>query len=99
MDASLEMLVTVGGNAAVTVALVAVIRKALDMSPAAVDRFGPLLAILVGIVVAEFGALALGQSGRDLAAAVLTGLVSGLSSQGLYNTLSGPVSAVKSMLP
>lgn len=92
MDPSLEALLTVAGNAPVVIVLVEAVKLALGLSPASVERFGPLLAIVVGIVVAEFAALALGQSGRDLSRAVLTGLVSGATAMGIYN-IGAPVAS------
>ena len=87
---TLETLLTVGGAATLTTILTAVILGAAALAPAARDRFGPLIAIVIGVVVTEVATFALGLGSRqDVAQAGLTGVLAGASSMGLYDTLKG----------
>jgi hypothetical protein len=80
-DLSVSDLLTVVGNAGLTLALVEVVKRTLAMSDAAVDRFGPIVALAIAVVLAVAAAVVLHA---DLAQAVLTGVVSGTTSIGIY---------------
>jgi hypothetical protein len=97
MDPTLETLLTVAGDAAVVLIFLEALKSLLDMNDSAVKRFGPFMAIILGIIVAEFAAIAIGQSGRDLAQAVLTGIMAGSSAMGFYNTTKSAAGAVRDL--
>jgi len=88
-DIATTDLLTVAGATVVVSIIVGVVMKALKFSPEHQDRFGPLVAIAIGIIVVGAAAL---YSGADLAQALITGLLAGAASMGLYDT-------VKSVLP
>lgn len=80
------MMLTVAGITVITSILVAVVLTAWKPAPDVRDRFGPLLALAIGVILAVGYALA--QS-ADIGAAVLVGIIGGWSSSGLYDTLNG----------
>lgn len=58
------------------------------------DRFGPLIAISVGVSIAELGAVVLGQNGGDFLAALGAGIVAGgmaIASRTLVQSFGGKV--------
>lgn len=77
---------TLGGASIVVSLLVGVLMSALGWTKPAnadtKDRFGPLLALLVGVLVVGGFAIA---SGGDPVAAVLTGLLAGNGSMGVHD--------------
>jgi hypothetical protein len=75
-------LLTLGGAVVVVTIVVEVIKRALAMDEAAITRFGPFLAIAVGIVTTCAAAVA---QTAPLDAAVLTGLLAGASASGIYS--------------
>jgi len=79
---SVEELLTLGGATIVVTIVVEVIKRALAMSEAAVTRFGPLLAVGVGVLVVTAAAFA---QGARLDAAILTGLLAGAAASGIYS--------------
>lgn len=83
-DIATESLLTVAGATVVVSIVVGVILRALNLSPESKDRFGPLIAIIVGVVIV--GAVAL-YTGADIAQALITGLLAGSASMGLYDTV------------
>ena len=86
---SLDGLLTMGGLSTFVLALTFVLRKALALTPAAMDRFGSLLAMGVGVVAALVATWALGLTGRvDLVQAVLLGIYAAWASSGLYDTIT-----------
>jgi hypothetical protein len=91
MDAvTVSALTTVAGLALVTGIIVAVIRKAGNLSGEAMDRWGALISITVGIVLALVGSFAFDLIGRlDLLQAVLNGLFGGLAASGGFDVLNG----------
>lgn len=95
MDPTLETLLTVAGNAGVVIVLVEALKSLLALTPAQTDRFGPALAIVIGIVLAEFAAISIGQTGSNLSQAVLVGILSGSSAMGFYNSVKSAGGALK----
>jgi hypothetical protein len=92
MDApTIDQLLTVGGNAAVTALICEVFWRALAPDPATVDRFGPIVAVAVGIAL-SLAALAVTAAGgapyASLANAALVGLVGGLAAAGVHDVAS-----------
>ncbi len=84
-DIVISDLTTVAGLALVVTLIVAVIRKAAAWEPAFEDRFLPLMAVGLGVLIGGGAALYLGQ---DPVQALLTGLLAGTSSQGIQQTLT-----------
>lgn len=81
------LVLTVAGASVVTTILVGVIMRAWKPDPAMRDRFGPVVALLVGVVVVlVFGFL---QSATDYASLLLTGILAGSGSMGIYDTVRG----------
>lgn len=80
---AINELLTLGGAAIIVTIVVEVIKRALAMSEAAITRFGPLLAVVVGIVTAGLAAVSL--PGSDISSAILTGLLAGASASGIYS--------------
>lgn len=90
-DPTLALLLTVAGAATVTSILVEVIVRAAGTG-FNTDRFGPLLAIIVGIIVTVVATAALGLATTAGAAqAVLTGIFAGASAMGIHDTVSGTI--------
>lgn len=77
-------ILTVGGAAVVVVPLVQVLKAYVA------ERYVPLLALVVGIVVVVAAALAHIYA-QDLGNAVLTGILAGLAAQGLYKVQGGVI--------
>ncbi len=75
-------LLTIAGAAIVVSILVEVIKRLFTLDDAAITRFGPALAVVIGLVIG--GGASLYQS-ADLVQGLLTGLLAGASSMGLYN--------------
>ena len=84
MPAQLSDLLTVGGLTVVVAIVVEVIKRAAAMTDAAIERFGPLMAVVVGVIVG--GGVALYQA-QDVAQAVLVGLLAGASAMGLSDLI------------
>ena len=83
--ATLADLTTVAGIATVVTILTQIILNAADLSDLASDRWGPLLAIMLGVVVAVAAAFALGQTGsQDISQAAYTGLMGGATAIALH---------------
>lgn len=76
-------LLTIAGSAVIVTILVQVIKPALAWSDATVSRFGPLLAVALGVLVGTGAAL---YQGVDVVQGVITGLLAGASSIGIYDT-------------
>lgn len=81
---TLTDVLTIGGAAVVTSIITQVIRTAVAWSPATTDRFGPALAVAVGVAVTLLAGAA---TGADLIQSGLTGLLAGASAVGLYDTV------------
>ncbi len=80
--AAAEILVNMG----LVAGAVEAIKRALGPSFSS-ERFGPLLALVVGVGLAEGGAYA-GWYETSPGLAVLQGLIAGLSASGLYRTVT-----------
>lgn len=75
-------LLTLGGAVVVVTIVTEVVKRTLNMSEAQITRFGPLLAVIVGII-ATCGAAFAQNAAYD--AAILTGLLAGASAAGIYS--------------
>jgi hypothetical protein len=79
------LVLTLGGASVVVSILVGVIIAAWKPTPEQKDRFGPFLALIVGVVVVVvFGAL---QGSADYASLLLTGILSGGGAMGVHDTV------------
>lgn len=91
IDPTLALLLTVAGASTVTTALVEVFVRALGPG-FNTDRFGPLLALVVGVTVTVVATAALGFTAvPNLAQAVLTGIFAGASAMGIHDTVTGTI--------
>ncbi len=84
MDVAVADLLTVGGASAVVTMCMSVLLGALAWPPATVDRFGPLLAVGMGLVLVTLAALVVGAA---IPQAFLTGLLAGCASQGIHQVV------------
>jgi hypothetical protein len=79
----------VASVAALVTVIVQVILTAGNIVPPASTRWGPLLALAVGIVVAEAGMVALGPvTAAAVSTALFVGLAGGLSAMGVQNIVT-----------
>ena len=74
-------LLTLTGASAAVMALFEVAKRLWSPSATQLDRFGPLVALCLGVAVVEGASLALGA---DLAQGAITGADAGLYAIGLY---------------
>ena len=83
---------TVGGATVIVALVVEIVKRAIAWTPATVDRFGPLVAAIFGVVlVTAVGA----YEHADLAQSALTGLLAGAGAMGLSDvagTVTGSAS-------
>ncbi len=75
-------LLTLGGAAIIVTIVVEVVKRTLAMTEAQVTRFGPLLAIVIGIAATVGASIA---QNAPLDAAILTGLLAGATASGVYS--------------
>lgn len=84
---TLAALTTVAGIAAATTAIDKIfwetIGSALDSK-----RFGPIVAVVTGVVIGVGAGLLLGFGGRDLVQFAINGVVGGFASAGLYDVVT-----------
>lgn len=73
-------------NIALVAGLTEAVKRALGPSFSS-ERFGPMLALVIGVATYEAGAYS-GVYDMELAPAVISGLISGLSAAGLYRTVT-----------
>lgn len=86
---SLSDLTTVMGIATVATILTQVILNAASLSDDASNRWGPLLALLIGVIVGVGAIYALGGSTKvDFAQAAYTGLIGGGTSIAFHSVFS-----------
>ena len=82
---------TFGGASAVVVVLLQAIKAVWQPSPEAIGRYGPVLAIAVGVLVVVLFALV--TPGAVIASAILTGLFAGAAAGGIYSVAKSGVNA------
>jgi hypothetical protein len=83
-------LLTITGVTIVTVIIVEVIKRALQMSSAALDRWGPLVSIGVASVLALLALFVVNGtaiSGESVLQAFLVGIMGGAAASGIYGTV------------
>lgn len=96
MDApTLQSLLTVAGATAFTVIIMSVLLPVLKLDPDVQDRFGPLLAIIVGIAVVEIATFTIvtGVGKQDVVQGAVTGIVAGLAAIGTHSVVKQTIVA------
>lgn len=83
---TLDQAISLGGATILVGILVETLKRTLAWGQAQVDRFGPLVAILVGILVVVLLTTATDgiTTPAAFAAAIVTGVIAGASAAGLY---------------
>lgn len=84
---TLAALTTVGGIAVATTLVDKLIWTTVGTSLDS-GRFGPIVAVITGVVLGIGAALALQIGGSDLAQAAINGAVAGFASAGLYDVVT-----------
>ena len=88
-DPTLASLATVAGAAAVVSIVLQIILTAMALPDAMQTRWGPLMALALGIIFVVGAALVTGsQDGASLGQAALTGLFAGATAMGLHNLVT-----------
>lgn len=85
---TLLQLTTVAGIASGTTLLSELLWRTAAASDAIKERFGPIVAVAIGVVLAIVASLLLGFGGTDLAQAIVNGVVGGLTAIGIHDVLS-----------
>lgn len=85
---TLAQLTTVAGIASATALLSEVLWRTLAVAAAVKDRFGPIVALAIGVIVGVLASLVLGLGGQDLAQSVINGAVGGLAAIGIHDLFS-----------
>jgi hypothetical protein len=92
MDApTVDQLLTVGGNAAVTALICELFWRAVQPDAATLDRFGPIVAVVVGIALSLLALAVTSVGGAPYASVVnaaLVGLLGGLAAAGVHDVAS-----------
>lgn len=83
MDLQLADLLTLVGAIPPTVLLVEVLKRTAALPDQVAARFLPVVSLVVGIVVVEFGVLFTGSSAY--AQGILTGILAGGAAAGIYD--------------
>ena len=87
---TLAALLTTAGLAPVVAIIEEALLTAAGPSPEARDRFGPLLALVLGVVIAEVVTVALGLGTKaDVAQAALIGILGGSGGIAAHDVVSG----------
>ena len=79
------MLSTIGGLSIIVTVVVEIILRAWSPSAATKDRFGPLLALAVGVAFAVIGSIANGTP--DPLTGVLLGVICAGTGMGIHDTI------------
>lgn len=88
MDLTLADLTNVAGAVVLVTILVEVLKRALALTDAAVDRFGPALALGLGVVIVVAATLlTVPITAAAIGQAVLTGLLAGAGAMGLSDAV------------
>lgn len=84
-----DQLLTVGGISIVTWLIVAIIFRTAALDEATKQRFGAIIAAVIGIVLSFVATIILvGTEGQVLLQAFLTGLTGGLAAVGIHEIVS-----------
>lgn len=82
---TVDSLLSVAGASAILTLVLELAFRTWKPEPATLDRFGPVIAAVAGIVLVGGAALYLHA---DVAQAVLTGLFAGFASSGIHDVVS-----------
>lgn len=82
---TVEQLTTVAGIATATALLSELIWRTTASAAATVSRFGPVVAVGLGIVLATGAGILLGQGHLDIAQDGINGVVGGLAAMGIHD--------------
>lgn len=97
-DLTLSAVLTVAGAGVVTSILVQAILAALALPAGSRDRFGPIAALAMGVIVVELASWGLGMTARlDIVQAALTGLLAGATAMGFYDTAGATIGFTRAM--
>lgn len=94
MDApTLQALTTVAGITIAVAAIEAFLLPALKLSDEATNRFGPLLAVGLGIIISVIATwvVVTGVGKQDIASAVVNGIFGGLAAIGTHSVVTKTV--------
>jgi hypothetical protein len=86
-------LLTITGVSVVTVIIMEIVKRAAQMSEASVKRWGPLLAVGIATVLAVLALFVINGTaidGESVLQAILTGIMGGAASAGIYGMTSKP---------
>ena len=87
---TLELVASFAGASVLVSLLVEVVKRAWDPPADVQDRFMPIIAMVIGVVVVVAATMLLGPvDGELIGNAVLTGVFSGLAACGLYDAVQG----------
>lgn len=82
---TIAQLTTVAGLTTATALLSELFWRTVAVSPATKDRFGPLVAVLIGVGAGVVAGALLGQNRLDLAQTVVNGVMGGLAAMGVHD--------------
>lgn len=91
MDApTIQALTTVGGAAILVAVLVQLYLNVAQLAPGTQDRFGPVIAVVLGIVIVEIATATVvtGAGRADFAQGAVNGIFAGLASMGIHNVVT-----------
>lgn len=94
MDApTLQSLTTVAGAAILVAVLMQLFLNAAKLASDVQDRFGPIIAVVLGIVVVEVATFTIvtGASKADIVQGAINGVFAGLASMGIHNVVTKTV--------
>jgi len=89
---TVNSLLTTGGLAVAVVLITQLIWSTVRPSPDTKDRFGPLVAVIVGIVLSLIAVFTVGldpagSAGTDIFNAILSGLFVGATGMGIHDSI------------
>lgn len=90
---TIAQLTTVAGVASATTLLNFVLWRTTGASDAVKSRFGPIAALVTGLIVSVVAGLFLAQGGADLAQTGLNGVIGGLTAIGIYDLVASKAGA------
>lgn len=94
MDApTVAALTTVAGAAILITVILQVLFRTLTLDPAVQDRFGPVIAIVIGIIVVELATATVisGSGDGDFFQGLINGIFAGLSAVGFHGFVNQTV--------
>jgi|GEM_PF-5367289 hypothetical protein len=88
---TIAQLTTVAGIATATTLASELFWHTAAVAAAVKDRFGPAVAVGIGIILGILAGVLLGQGQLDLAQDVVNGVVGGFAAMGIHDTFLSPV--------